>query len=136
MRAGTYGALSNFYDAPFTGPDGARYRWSEQYFMKVGLGRGLPRAGGQGRHGESTTRAQGKQELFDPANARLAAAIMAAKNPRAVKALGRKVKNFDEGAWAAARCGVMREALRMKFGGNPAAAAVLLGVSVNAFVSF
>lgn len=45
--------------------------------------------------------------------------IMAASNPKDMKALGRKVKNYDEAEWAKNREWIMLEILRSKFSQNP-----------------
>ncbi|KAM0330210.1 hypothetical protein ACHAQA_004384 [Verticillium albo-atrum] len=53
-----------------------------------------------------------KAALFDPTQE---AAILAATHPRKVKALGRKVKNFDAETWDAQREDIVTEGTRLKF---------------------
>jgi hypothetical protein len=55
----------------------------------------------------------GKALLFDDADA--AAQILAADHPRAHKALGRKVKRFDDVAWKRARESIVMAGNRAKF---------------------
>lgn len=52
--------------------------------------------------------------------------IMAAQHPREQKALGRKVRRFDEAKWAACREQIVREGNRAKFTQNPDLLASLL----------
>ncbi|KAM0271911.1 hypothetical protein ACHAQH_008913 [Verticillium albo-atrum] len=53
-----------------------------------------------------------KASLFDPSQE---APIFAATHPRKVKALGRKVKNFDAKTWDDHREEIVREGTRLKF---------------------
>ncbi|KAG7143627.1 N-glycosidase like protein [Verticillium longisporum] len=53
-----------------------------------------------------------KAALFDPSQE---AAILAATHPRQVKALGRKVKNFDAATWEDQREAIVTEGTRLKF---------------------
>jgi ribA/ribD-fused uncharacterized protein len=66
----------------------------------------------------------GKARLFEDAEA--AAHILAADHPRDHKALGRKVKNFDAGAWNRAREKIVMDGNRAKFTQNPDLHEVLL----------
>ncbi len=59
----------------------------------------------------------GKARLF--ADAAIAEQILAAGHPRSHKALGRKVAGFDDGAWRAARQGIVATGNRAKFTQNP-----------------
>lgn len=59
----------------------------------------------------------GKALLF--ADAEMAAKILAADHPKEHKALGRKVRNFDDKAWKAAREGIVLAGNRAKFTQNP-----------------
>lgn len=54
-----------------------------------------------------------KAQLFSDATT--AAQILSARHPRQVKALGRRVANFDEAAWAAAREAIVRRGNLLKF---------------------
>ncbi|GLD99534.1 hypothetical protein PINS_up008260 [Pythium insidiosum] len=89
-----YGYLSNFHPCAFVGPDGHRYKSSEQFFMKR------------------------KQETFDPTNEAIALAIRRAKTPSEAKKLGRRVQNYDDDVWNAKRFDCMVEALQLKFGSD------------------
>lgn len=44
--------------------------------------------------------------------------IMGTTDPKSIKALGRAVKNYDEGRWGTVRFEVVRDALVAKFGQN------------------
>lgn len=99
---GEYGCFSNFYKASFKDTKGCQYSYSEQYFMKK------------------------KQELFDPHNEELARAIMTSENPKQIKMLGRKVKNFDDKIWKVNRYEVMMSALLLKFSQNDDIRVVLM----------
>lgn len=55
-----------------------------------------------------------------------AAQIMATKDPRQQKALGRAVKGYDETQWAAKRSNIVAVACREKFSQNPVLLAALL----------
>ena len=57
-----------------------------------------------------------KARLFSDAEAE--AAIMATSNPRQQKALGRRVRGFDEQKWAAAREEIVLRANLAKFSQN------------------
>jgi ribA/ribD-fused uncharacterized protein len=59
----------------------------------------------------------GKAKLFDDADT--AAKILAADHPRDHKALGRKVKDFDDAAWKRAREAIVLDGNRAKFTQNP-----------------
>jgi len=66
----------------------------------------------------------GKALLFE--DAEVAAQILEVADPRAHKALGRKVRNFDEHAWRKAREGIVYAGNHAKFTQNPALLAVLV----------
>lgn len=66
----------------------------------------------------------GKALLFD--DAEVAAQIMAADHPREHKALGRKVKGFDDATWKRERETIVKAGNRAKFTQNPALLALLL----------
>ncbi len=59
----------------------------------------------------------GKAMLFD--DAAVATEILAATHPRDHKALGRKVKHFDDGAWRRQRETIVMAGNRAKFTQNP-----------------
>jgi ribA/ribD-fused uncharacterized protein len=66
----------------------------------------------------------GKALLFE--DAEVATRILAAAHPREHKALGRKVKRFDDAAWKRAREGIVKTGNRAKFTQNPELLAQLL----------
>ncbi|MEO8699158.1 MAG: NADAR family protein [Kofleriaceae bacterium] len=66
----------------------------------------------------------GKALLFDDANT--AAEILAADHPREHKALGRKVKNFDDAIWKRSREAIVLAGNRAKFTQSAELRAVLL----------
>ena len=66
----------------------------------------------------------GKAVLFG--DAEIAAEILAADHPRKHKALGRKVRNFDDAVWKRERLTIVREGNRAKFTQNPELLAQLL----------
>jgi ribA/ribD-fused uncharacterized protein len=74
----------------------------------------------------------GKARLFDDAD--IAAKILAADHPRDHKALGRKVKNFDDGAWKRAREKIVMDGNRAKFTQNPELRDVLLATKGTTLV--
>ncbi len=104
-----FGELSNFYPSPFV-VNGHKYICSEHYFMKM------------------------KQEAFDPHNSRLAEEILTSTKPATIKALGRKVANFNEATWAQVRFGHMVNALIHKFTQNSDLRARLLGTGSKVLV--
>jgi ribA/ribD-fused uncharacterized protein len=59
----------------------------------------------------------GKATLF--ADPEIAAKILAAGRPREHKALGRKVRGFDDATWKRERVAIVREGNRPKFTQNP-----------------
>jgi ribA/ribD-fused uncharacterized protein len=65
----------------------------------------------------------GKARLFDDRAA--LAAILAERNPAECKAIGRKVRDFDEERWAAARFDIVTRGNVAKFGGGPLRAYLL-----------
>lgn len=69
----------------------------------------------------------GKARLF--ADAEIAAEILATPDPRTHKALGRKVRGFDDRRWKAAREGIVYAGSRAKFTQNPALRAALLATA-------
>jgi ribA/ribD-fused uncharacterized protein len=90
------------------------------------------------REGELTFRCaeqymmHGKALLFR--DAEVAAEIMAADHPRKHKALGRKVKNFDDQTWKANRERIVLEGNRAKFTQNPALLEQLLATKGTTLV--
>jgi len=66
----------------------------------------------------------GKAQLF--ADAAVAAEILAADHPRQHKALGRKVKGFDDHVWKREREAIVRAGNHAKFTQNPALLELLL----------
>jgi ribA/ribD-fused uncharacterized protein len=69
----------------------------------------------------------GKAILFGDAD--VAAQILDAPDPRAHKALGRKVRNFDDHAWKKAREEIVYAGNHAKFTQNPALLEVLLATA-------
>lgn len=66
----------------------------------------------------------GKAMLFG--DAEIAAKIIAAPHPRTHKALGRKVRNFDDAIWCRERERIVRDGNRAKFTQNAELRALLL----------
>jgi len=91
--------FSQWYRCVFTAGDHT-FRCAEQYMM------------------------HGKALLFGDADT--AAKILAADHPRAHKALGRKVKPFDDAKWKAGCEAIVRAGNRAKFTQNPALLELLL----------
>jgi hypothetical protein len=60
-----------------------------------------------------------KQQLFDSANTALEAQILSATNPKIMKDLGRRVKNFDQNTWDQHKYAIMKAGLYEKFTQNP-----------------
>jgi len=74
----------------------------------------------------------GKALLFD--DAEVAAKILAAKHPREHKALGRKVKNFDDAKWKRAREQIVMTGNRAKFTQNAELRELLLATKGTTLV--
>ena len=74
----------------------------------------------------------GKALLFG--DAAIAAEILAADHPRQHKALGRKVKNFDDQKWRANRELIVKAGSRAKFTQNEDLRALLLGTAGTTLV--
>ena len=85
------GYLSNWYPSPMI-VDGHSFVNSEHYFMWK------------------------KVMLFEP---ELEPIILAATDPKEMKAIGQKVKNYDDDLWDSKRYDIMKEALYHKFSQNP-----------------
>ncbi len=94
--------LSQWWSSHFT-VDGQRYDTAEQFMMA------------------------GKARRFHDAEA--LAEILKESDPAACKALGRKVRNFDESAWAAARFDLVTRGNVAKFGQQAAYREYLLGTA-------
>lgn len=69
----------------------------------------------------------GKASLF--ADADMRKRILKSKDPREAKALGRKVRGFDDTKWAAARYAIVVEGTVHKFESHPKLRAFLLGTA-------
>jgi ribA/ribD-fused uncharacterized protein len=91
--------FSQWHPCTFTG-DGHAFCCAEQFMM------------------------HGKAVLFG--DAKIAAQILAATDPKQHKALGRKVAGFDAARWRAAREGIVKAGNHAKFTQNPALLATLL----------
>src|SRR5260221_9507128 len=74
----------------------------------------------------------GKAKLFDDAD--IAAKILAADHPKQHKALGRKVRNFDDVAWRGAREAIVAAGSRAKFTQNAELHALLLATAGTTLV--
>lgn len=74
----------------------------------------------------------GKALLFG--DAEVAAEILAASHPRQHKALGRKVRGFDERVWRASREGIVMAGSRAKFTQNAELREVLLATAGTTLV--
>jgi ribA/ribD-fused uncharacterized protein len=74
----------------------------------------------------------GKALLFD--DHPMAAEILAASHPRQHKALGRKVKGFDDAAWRREREGIVRAGNHAKFTQNPELRDLLLATKGTTLV--
>lgn len=83
--------FSQWYEAPFI-IDGQRYATAEHFMMAE------------------------KAALFGDADTR--AQVLQAPNPGAAKALGRKVRGFEEGRWVEHRFGIVVRANQAKFSQN------------------
>lgn len=95
---GEYGVFSNFYKCKmecFINNNIIHFNCSEQYFMYY------------------------KCITFDPTNEKLLNMILKETNPVKIKALGRKVKNFDESIWNSKKYFIMLNGLYYKFSQNP-----------------
>jgi hypothetical protein len=99
--------FSQFHPADFK-IDGERFVLAEQWMM----------AGKARLFGDEKTRAQ----------------IMASVDPKVCKALGRRVRDFDEARWAAARFDLVVAGNLAKFGQNPAMKAHLLATGDEVLV--
>lgn len=99
--------FSQWYPAPFT-VDGLEYLTAEHYMMA------------------------GKARLFG--NVEVFGQILAAPHPGAAKALGRRVRPFDEATWAAHRYDIVVAGNVAKFAQNPALAEVLLATGDRVLV--
>jgi ribA/ribD-fused uncharacterized protein len=90
----THGYLGNWYPSPFRS-NNILFSNNEQYFMWR------------------------KQQLFDSANTALEAQILSATNPKVMKDLGRRVKNFDQNTWDQHKYAIMKAGIYEKFTQNP-----------------
>ena len=94
---GIYGYLSNFYKSNFEcfiNNNIIKFNCSEQYFMYY------------------------KCITFDINNIELLNKILKETNPIKIKALGRKVQNFDDIVWNSIKYSIMLNALYYKFSQN------------------
>jgi ribA/ribD-fused uncharacterized protein len=91
--------FSQWYPAPFT-VEGRSFRCAEQFMMFE------------------------KARLFG--DAEMGEQILAAKTPKEHKALGRKVRGFDDARWKSEREGIVLAGSRAKFTQNPELRALLL----------
>jgi ribA/ribD-fused uncharacterized protein len=99
--------LSQWYPAPFE-VDGVRYATAEHYMMA------------------------GKARLFG--DTEIAGRIVANDDPGAVKALGRKIKGFDEATWTQHRRAIVEAGNFAKFSQNAPLRKFLLATGENVLV--
>jgi ribA/ribD-fused uncharacterized protein len=99
--------LSQWFPAPFE-VDGVRYATAEHYMMA------------------------GKARLFG--DAEIAGRIVANEDPSTVKALGRRIKGFDEATWTQHRCTIVEAGNLAKFSQNAALRKFLLDTSEDVLV--
>jgi len=99
--------FSQWYRSTFTS-DGLTFHCAEQYMM------------------------HGKAKLFG--DEEIAREILAADHPRKHKALGRKVRNFDDRVWKQEREGIVMAGNRAKFTQDPALRAQLLATAGTTLV--
>src|SRR3569623_1638357 len=99
--------FSQWYASSFTS-DGVTYNCAEQFMM------------------------HGKTLLIGDADA--ATKILAAAHPRQHKALGRKVKSFDDAKWKRERLAIVKAGSRAKFTQNPELLAQLLATKGTVLV--
>lgn len=100
--------FSQWWEAEFRDADGTRYANAEQYMMA------------------------GKARLMG--DAETLAAILAIDDPSKVKALGRKVKPYDDARWEAHRFDVVTAGNVAKFSASPAMRAYLLSTERDILV--
>lgn len=94
--------FSNFYPCLFQDEEGIEFNCSEQYFMYQ------------------------KCLTFDPENRNLLTKILKETNPKKIKALGRKVRNYSEEVWQRDRYDHMVQGLKYKFDQNDNLKEILL----------
>lgn len=92
-ETGSDGYLSNFFSTRFE-KNGITFTSAEQAFMYE------------------------KCLRFDPKNHTMLDSILNEHNPKKVKALGRKVRNYNNDVWKEVRYQTMKEILRCKFAYN------------------
>jgi hypothetical protein len=92
-ETGLYGEFSQWYPSKFVDSDGITYANNEQYMMYK------------------------KAMLFDDLD--IAAKIMKTTDPKQIKSLGRRVKNFVEKTWCTHREEIVYNANYYKFSQNP-----------------
>lgn len=97
-----YGFCSNFYKCKFIDENNVNFTCSEQYFMYM------------------------KCLRYEPTNTILKELILETNNPRQIKLLGRKVKNFKIDDWSQVSYSIMLAGLKLKFKQNPDLASKLL----------
>lgn len=103
----TQACLSQWFAAPFEA-EGKLFHTAEHYMMAK------------------------KAELFDQPE--LARQMLASADPRNAKALGRKVRHFDEQTWMAHRWDIVVAASTHKFGQHPHLQRYLLGTGARVLV--
>jgi len=103
----SFGYMSNFYKCGFVDEQGVGFCCSEQYLMYW------------------------KAKTFEPENIKLLETILNESNPTKIKAMGRKVANYNEEIWNQIRLGIMINGLRLKFGQNQAIRNALIGTGTK-----
>lgn len=99
--------LSQWYPSPFT-LDGLRFSTAEHFMMWR------------------------KAQLFGDEDT--AKAVLESQSPGEAKALGRRVRGFDEATWIQHRCAVVERGSLAKFSQHPALGAYLLGTQDRVLV--
>lgn len=101
-KKGEHASFSQFYPSSFEDENGVQYTCAEQYMMA------------------SKARCMGDEKT-------LASILQCGYDPRAIKALGRCVKPYDEALWAAVRSAVVARGSWLKFSQNAKLRKILLG---------
>lgn len=107
-RHGEVAVFSNWFPASFVDDGGVRYSSVEQYMMKM------------------------KAELFSDTD--IGEQIMKTNDPKKVKSLGRKVKNFDVSVWEQHALDIVAKGCYYKFKQNEKLKRILLGTQDKTLV--
>ncbi|ORX50446.1 DUF1768-domain-containing protein [Hesseltinella vesiculosa] len=99
-KTSEYACFSQWYGSAFKDKEGHTYANAEQYMMY--------------------------QKAALMGDAVMGTAILAGKNPKAIKAMGRKIKNFDEALWNKHKETIVFEGNLFKFSQNKELQGILL----------